>query len=169
MPWRGCRHTRAVTTVMSLRVVAATRGPGQNMLLPVEPCVSWCLHSGWNSLKATGPPQLLKINPTRPPAACLPAAAEWASVGSLQASQSRKHTQLTRPGLVCRPRSPHRQRVGARCGSEPCPAPHGRTRTARGTQKHARSHTCKPGTTRTTALRGHRSHEHTQTWASAGT
>lgn len=38
--WWAHRHTWAVTTVTSLRVVAATGCSRQDMLLPLEPCVA---------------------------------------------------------------------------------------------------------------------------------
>lgn len=38
--WWAHRHTWAVTTVTSLRVVAATGCSRQDLLLPLEPCVA---------------------------------------------------------------------------------------------------------------------------------
>lgn len=123
---------------------------------------------------------MLKINPTRPPAVCPPAcfaAVEREPVGSLQASQGRRHTRLTQAGLVRLPLSPHRQHVRARCGSEPCLTPHGcvqklwHIRAAKSTQKCTWIQANKHGTTRThkshmdTLARVHkdRCHEHTKT------
>lgn len=102
---------------------------------------------------------MLKINPTRPPAACPPAcfaAVEWESVGSLQASRGRRHTRLAQPGLVRLPLSPHRQHVRARCGSEPCLTPHGcvqkhwHIQAAKGTQKYTWIQANKRGTAKRT-------------------
>lgn len=45
---RARKHTWAVPTVTSLRVVAAPGDARRDMLPPLEPCVCWCLHREWN-------------------------------------------------------------------------------------------------------------------------